>query len=51
MFEFLEEMADLGAQGYLRPFTVDEEQSIGNQDTMYRPQEVAGTDDVFQYRP
>ena len=26
---FLEEMADLGAQGYLRPFTVDEEQSIG----------------------
>jgi branched-chain amino acid aminotransferase len=29
MFEFLEEMADLGAQGYLRPFTVDEEQSIG----------------------
>lgn len=29
MFQFLEEMADLGAQGYLRPFTVDEEQSIG----------------------
>jgi branched-chain amino acid aminotransferase len=26
---FLSEMADLGAQGYLRPFTVDEEQSIG----------------------
>jgi len=26
---FLEEMADLEAQGYLRPFTVDEEQSIG----------------------
>jgi len=26
---FLEEMAGLGAQGYLRPFTVDEEQSIG----------------------
>jgi len=26
---FLEEMADLGAQGYLRPFTIDEEQSIG----------------------
>ncbi|HPW18453.1 MAG TPA: hypothetical protein PLP83_08760 [Candidatus Aminicenantes bacterium] len=26
---FLEEMADLGAQGYLRPFTVDEEQSMG----------------------
>jgi len=26
---FLEEMAELGAQGYLRPFTVDEEQSIG----------------------
>lgn len=26
---FLEEMAALGAQGYLRPFTVDEEQSIG----------------------
>lgn len=25
----LAEMADLGAQGYLRPFTVDEEQSIG----------------------
>ncbi len=29
MREFLSEMADLGAQGYLRPFTVDEEQSIG----------------------
>ncbi len=29
MRPFLEEMADLGAQGYLRPFTVDEEQSIG----------------------
>ncbi len=27
--DFLLEMADLGAQGYLRPFTVDEEQSIG----------------------
>ena len=26
---FFEEMASLGAQGYLRPFTVDEEQSIG----------------------
>jgi branched-subunit amino acid aminotransferase/4-amino-4-deoxychorismate lyase len=26
---FLEEMAGLGAQGYLRPFTFDEEQSIG----------------------
>ena len=26
---FLEEMAELGTQGYLRPFTVDEEQSIG----------------------
>jgi len=26
---FLEEMADQGAQGYLRPFTVDEEQSMG----------------------
>ena len=26
---FFEEMAVLGAQGYLRPFTVDEEQSIG----------------------
>ncbi len=26
---FLDEMAGLGAQGYLRPFTVDEEQSIG----------------------
>jgi branched-subunit amino acid aminotransferase/4-amino-4-deoxychorismate lyase len=29
MRAFLEEMADLKAQGYLRPFTVDEEQSIG----------------------
>jgi branched-subunit amino acid aminotransferase/4-amino-4-deoxychorismate lyase len=29
MQEFLEEMAGLGAQGYLRPFTIDEEQSIG----------------------
>jgi branched-chain amino acid aminotransferase len=29
MVEFLAEMADLKAQGYLRPFTVDEEQSIG----------------------
>lgn len=29
MQAFFEEMADLGAQGYLRPFTVDEEQSIG----------------------
>jgi branched-chain amino acid aminotransferase len=29
MRPFLEEMAALGAQGYLRPFTVDEEQSIG----------------------
>jgi len=26
---FLEEMAEQGAQGYLRPFTVDEEQSMG----------------------
>ena len=26
---FLEEMAEAGAQGYLRPFTVDEEQSMG----------------------
>lgn len=26
---FLEAMADKGAQGYLRPFTVDEEQSMG----------------------
>ena len=26
---FFEEMAELGAQGYLRPFTIDEEQSIG----------------------
>jgi len=26
---FLGEMAGLGAQGYLRPFTIDEEQSIG----------------------
>ncbi len=29
MLPFLSEMADLGAQGYLRPFTIDEEQSIG----------------------
>ncbi len=29
MRAFLEEMAAQGAQGYLRPFTVDEEQSIG----------------------
>jgi len=29
MADFLEEMADWGAQGYLRPFTVDEQQSIG----------------------
>jgi len=29
MLGFLSEMADLGAQGYLRPFTVDEQQSIG----------------------
>ena len=29
MRPFLEEMADMGAQGYLRPFTVDEDQSIG----------------------
>jgi len=29
MREFFEEMAGLDAQGYLRPFTVDEEQSIG----------------------
>jgi branched-subunit amino acid aminotransferase/4-amino-4-deoxychorismate lyase len=29
MRDFFEEMAALGAQGYLRPFTVDEEQSIG----------------------
>ncbi|MBS3819120.1 aminotransferase class IV [bacterium] len=29
MRDFFNEMADLGAQGYLRPFTVDEEQSIG----------------------
>ncbi|MGB8952027.1 MAG: aminotransferase class IV [Candidatus Aminicenantales bacterium] len=29
MRNFLEEMADMEAQGYLRPFTVDEEQSIG----------------------
>lgn len=27
--DFLTEMAELGAQGYLRPFTVDEERSIG----------------------
>jgi len=26
---FLEEMAEIGTQGYLRPFTIDEEQSIG----------------------
>ena len=26
---FFEEMAEVGAQGYLRPFTIDEEQSIG----------------------
>ncbi len=29
MKKFLEEMAEKSAQGYLRPFTVDEEQSIG----------------------
>jgi len=29
MAGFFEEMAALGAQGYLRPFTVDEDQSIG----------------------
>lgn len=29
MADFFEEMASLKAQGYLRPFTVDEEQSIG----------------------
>jgi branched-subunit amino acid aminotransferase/4-amino-4-deoxychorismate lyase len=29
MRAFLEEMAGLDAQGYLRPFTIDEEQSIG----------------------
>jgi len=29
MRDFLEEMADLNAQGYLRPFTYDEEQSVG----------------------
>lgn len=29
MLEFLEEMASLNAQGYLRPFTFDEDQSIG----------------------
>ena len=29
MREFLVEMAELDAQGYLRPFTVDEQQSIG----------------------
>lgn len=29
MKEFIDEMVELGAQGYLRPFTVDEEQSIG----------------------
>lgn len=29
MVSFFEEMAQLKAQGYLRPFTIDEEQSIG----------------------
>lgn len=29
MHAFYEEMAELGAQGYLRPFTVDDHQSIG----------------------
>jgi branched-subunit amino acid aminotransferase/4-amino-4-deoxychorismate lyase len=29
MLRFLAEMAEIAAQGYLRPFTVDEEQSIG----------------------
>lgn len=29
MLSFLQEMAELGAQGYLRPFTVDEARSIG----------------------
>ncbi len=29
MYAFFEEMSHLQAQGYLRPFTVDEEQSIG----------------------
>lgn len=29
MTDFFREMADLGAQGYLRPFTSDEQQSIG----------------------
>jgi len=29
MRPFFEEMAELGAQGYFRPFTIDEEQSIG----------------------
>jgi branched-subunit amino acid aminotransferase/4-amino-4-deoxychorismate lyase len=29
MRDFVTEMADLGAQGYLRPFTFDEDQSIG----------------------
>ncbi|MFC2161405.1 hypothetical protein ACFLRW_06570 [Acidobacteriota bacterium] len=29
LFPFFEEMAELGSQGYLRPFTIDEEQSIG----------------------
>ncbi len=29
MYKFLEEMAEVGAQGYLRPFTIDEDQSIG----------------------
>ena len=28
MREFLSEMAELNAQGYLRPFTIDEEQSL-----------------------
>lgn len=29
MTDFFREMVDLGAQGYLRPFTIDEQQSIG----------------------
>lgn len=29
MTDFFVEMAEMGAQGYLRPFTIDEEQSIG----------------------
>lgn len=29
MRQFLERMADQGAQGYLRPYTIDEDQSIG----------------------